>query len=266
MNWTAIAVGAVSGVVAVLISAGILKLLGRSTNSKGAGVLYAIILAVSLTAGREVVQPVINAYQVEENLLKVPVYSALKQHEPQVYKDILAAFEAGAAKQLPQEAIWSKTRPLISEVATRRLPHAPDEVQLRFAKHATDAVVELHSKGGSSCFSYLNPAPGEAPDFSKLLSPEIVQRELGLVSDIVVFAAGQTRQRITDEQAEAPLQKLFAALQDRYTVEDFTAMSNPQTPGLDKRRYCKFTADLFDAALGLPAPDNSVLIRYLLQG
>ncbi len=54
MNWIGIGVGAAAGMLAVLISIGILKLLGRSITGKSAIILQVVIFVAALTIGREV--------------------------------------------------------------------------------------------------------------------------------------------------------------------------------------------------------------------
>jgi hypothetical protein len=266
MNWVPIAVGAGAGVIAVLISAGIMKLIGKPSDSKGARVLYFLAFFAFLTLGRELVQPRVEAHAVEAGLLELPLYRALKDYEPQTYQQVLKLLEDGIATRQPQEQVWAKTRPLITEVATGRLLHASDEVQMRFAQHTTSAVTALYERGDTTCFSYINPAPGEAINFVPLFSPEIVKRELDLLSEIVVSAAGQTRTRVSEDSAAEGLQMLFAKLQDKYSADDLTALADPKAEGLDKRKFCLVTADLFRTAVSLPAPHNANVIRLLLQG
>jgi hypothetical protein len=81
MNWIGMAVGAGAGVLAVLISTWIMRMLGKS-NSKGASILHFIVFAAALALGREIVDPRIQATQVEAKLLEIPVYRAIQQFEP----------------------------------------------------------------------------------------------------------------------------------------------------------------------------------------
>jgi len=134
MNWVPILVGAGAGVVAVLISTAVMKLLGKQ-ESKGATVLYVVVFAIVLAIGREFATPQIQAMRAESALLEMPIYRALQKYEPQAYERILSAIERGIAKKLPQEQIWAVTRPVITEVSARRLPHASDDVLVQFAEH-----------------------------------------------------------------------------------------------------------------------------------
>lgn len=265
MNWVAIAIGAGAGVVAVLLSAGIMRLLGRP-NSKGANVLYIVIFAAALTLGREFVEPRIQAQRVESALLDMPVYRALQQHEPKAYGRIRSAIEDGIANKLPQEQMWAATRPVVAEVTARRLPHASDDVLVKFGEHVVLTTTLLHSKGGNVCFSYINPASGEALDFTVLLGKEVAQQELNLVADLVVSAAGKTRSAVTEAEATPDLEAVIGKLLSKYSQEDLAALQNPNSPNVDKRKYCQLIADLYKEAITLPTPRNGQLLRYLMQG
>jgi hypothetical protein len=265
MNWVAIAVGAGAGVAAVLISAGILRLLGRR-NFKGANVLYVVIFAAALALGREFVEPRIQAQRVESALLDMPVYRALQQYEPEAYGRIRSAMESGITSKLPLEKIWAATRPVVGEVTARQLPHASDDVLVKFGQHVVLTLDLLHSKGGNVCFSYINPAPGEALDFTVLLGKEIAQQELNLVAELVVSAGGKTRPRVTEAQATPDVEVVVGKLLSKYSQEDLAALQNPNSPNVDKRKYCRMIADLYKEAIALPTSRNGQLLRYLMQG
>lgn len=264
MNWIAIAVGAGAGVVAVIISAGFMKLIGKA-NTKGANIIHAVVFAVTLALGREFVEPRIQAGQVESKLLDMPIYQALKQYEPDSYQKILYALEQGTAEKQPLEQIWSLTRPVIGDVTTRRLPHTSDAVIIKFAEHIVSATTNLYSKGGTSCFSYMNPQPGEALDFTALLGKEAAQQELTLIADVVTWAAGKTRPPVTEADASPDVEAVIAKLLEKYTQEDLVNLQNLQSPGIDKRKYCQIIVDLYKEAIALPEPRNSRLVRYLMQ-
>lgn len=264
MNWIGIAVGAGAGVLAVLISTWTMRMLGKS-NSKGASILHVIVFAAALALGREVVEPRIQATQVEAKLLEIPVYRAIQQFEPDSYKKILTAFETGVASNKPLEQMWSVTRPVVGEVTSRRLPHATDSVITKFAGHVVTSTRFLHSKGGNTCFSYINPAPGEALDFAALMGKAAAQQELELVAEIVTSAAGKTRSPVPAEDAEADIQVVIAKLLQKYSQSELAGLQNLNAPGLDKRKYCEIIADLYAEAVALPEPRDSRLVRYFMQ-
>lgn len=265
MNWIAIGVGAGAGVTAVLISAGIMRLLGRS-NSKGANILYIVVFALALAGGREFVEPRIQAQRVESALLDMPIYRALQQHELKAYEQIRSAIENTIASKLPQEHMWTVTRPLIAEVATRRLPHASDEVLVKFGTHIVSTTTLLHAKGGNVCFSYINPTPGEALDFAALLGREVAEQELNLIADLVNSAAGKKRAAVTEAEATPDVEAVIGKLLSKYSQQDLAALQSPNSADVDKRKYCQVIGDLYKEAIALPAPRNGQLLRYLMQG
>ena len=265
MNWISIGVGAGAGVVAVLISAGIMRLMGR-TNSKSSNILYIVIFALALALGREFVEPRIRAQQVESTLLDMPIYKALQQHEPEAYEKIRAVIEKGIANKLPNEQMWVVTRPVVAEVAARRLPHASDDVLVKFGAHIVTTTAILYAKGGNACFSYINPAPGEALDFTALLGKEVAQQELDLVADLVVSAAGKKRPFVTEAEATPEVEIVIGKLLSKYSQGEIASLQSPTSPNVDKRKYCQMIGDLYREAIALPAPRNGKLLRYLMQG
>jgi hypothetical protein len=264
MNWVGIAVGAGAGVVAVLVSAGIMRLLGK-TNTKGANVLHVVVFAAALALGREIVEPRIQAEQVESKLLEMPVYRAMQQFEPDSYKKILTALEQGIANKQTLEQMWSATRPVVGEVASRRLPHASDAVVIKFADHIVSATTLLYSKGGNACFSYINPAPAEALDFAALLGKDVAQQELDLITQVVTSAAGKTRPPVAETEAAPDVEVVIGKLLKKYSEVELAGLQNLQAPGIDKRKYCLIIADLYSEAMALPEPRNARVVRYLMQ-
>jgi hypothetical protein len=264
MNWIGMAVGAGAGVVAVLISAGIMKMLGKN-NSKNANVLHVVVFAAALAIGRELVEPRLHAQQAESQLLELSVYQALKQHEPDSYARILEAFKDGIASKRPIEQIWAVTRPVVGEITAKRLPHASDSTLIKFAGHIVSSVGALHANGGTACFSYINPAHGEALDFTALLGKEAAQRELDLVAEVVTSAAGQNRSPVSEAEGTADVEVVIGNLLKKYSQEDLASLQNPNAPNLDKRKFCQITADLYREAMLLPEPRNARLFRYLMQ-
>lgn len=265
MNWIGMVVGAGAGAVAVVLSMGILKLLGKS-NSKSANVLHVVVFAAALALGREFVEPNIRAQQVESGLLELPIYRALQQYEPESYKRVVAAIEEGTAKQWPQERTWAVTRPILGEVAAKRLPHASDPVLIRFAEHLINATTLLHAKEGTACFSYVNPAPGEAVDFATLLGREVANHELNLVAEVVTSAAGTSRPPVAEAEVAADMETVLVKLLQKYSQEELLGLQNLQAPNLDKRKYCQIISDLYRESVALAEPNNSRLVRYLMQG
>lgn len=266
MNWIGIGVGAAAGMLAVLISLGIMKLFGRSATTKSATILNVVIFVAALAIGREVVEPRIQAQRVESALLEIPIYRALQQHESGAYMRIKASIKDGVARKLPKEQIWSMTRPVIGEVVGRRLPHASDDALVRFGQHLVSAMTVLNSKAGNACFSYINPAPGEALDFTLLLGKETAEQELKIVADIVVSAAGKTFPKVTDAEAAPDLEVVVGKLLTRFSQDDLALLRTPNAPNIDKRRYCELLTALYAEAAALPSPNNARLLRYLAQG
>lgn len=265
MDWVPILVGAGAGVVAVLISRGILRLLGKR-EAKGARILHTIVFVVALALAREFVEPRIQAQRVEAALLEVPAYQALQRHEPEAYEKMRTLMEEGIARKMPKEEIWSATRGVVSQVVAKRLPHASDDALLHFSQHFVTTVTRLHDQGGTACFSYLNPAPGEALDFDALLGKEFAQQELHLVAEVVSSAAGSERTPVPEAEVQRDIETVIQKLFAKYGEEGMAALRNPNSPQVDKRRVCEVLADLHREATALPSPRNARLVRYLLQG
>jgi hypothetical protein len=265
MNWIAVAVGAGAGAFAVLASVGLLKLLGQSPNGKGASALYVILFLGGSAIGREYVVPRIEAYRAESAMLELPLYRTLKEHEPQAYQKIMAVFKEGITQKLPKAELMGSGRAVIAEVAARRVQHAADESLVKFAEHLTTVVMALHAKGGTACFSYLNPQFGPPVDFRPLIGDELAMRDLQVSSDLIQSAAGKTRAPLSEAEVSDDLQAVVSQLLTTYTPADLQALGAPQDPNIDKRKVCEVTSAVFSQASSLPAPNGARLIRYLIQ-
>lgn len=264
MNWDGFFVGAGTGIIAVLVSAGIMRLIGQP-NSKGTRILHIVVFAAAMALGREFVEPRIQAQQVESKLLEMPIYQVLQQYEPDAYMKIRATIEHGIANHQPLEQVWSVARSIMGEVTIKRLPHASDQVLIKFAEHIINTTNILYSKGGDVCFSYINPAPGEAIDFSALLGEDATQQELDLLAEVVTSSAGQTIPPVPEQEAAPDIETVIHKLRAKYNQEELASLQNPHSPDIDKRKYCQIIVDLYGEAKALPEPRNSRLIRHLAQ-
>jgi hypothetical protein len=113
MNLTNIIVGAVGGLVAGLIAQLVMKRLGKQSPAVYA-VAFAIAFAIISAASREYVHPQLAAASAETELLKRPVYQALRDNEPVAYQEIVRKLKGRILDKTPNAELFAQTRPLLS--------------------------------------------------------------------------------------------------------------------------------------------------------
>lgn len=265
MNWLGVVTGALAGAVAGGLSQVIMRKLGREIP----GVRMVVFLAafgLASVATREYALPQLMAAQMESDLLTLPMYQALQEHEPAVYTKIAQAVRNGVANKTPNEVIWARTRPLISEVLDRRAKTASDDGVRQFSSAAVDIVSMLHARGDATCYQYLFPQTGPPIDLLALLGKEAAEVELAAVTAIIRSSATAPQPVPTEANVERSLQTVAAALHAKYTEADLEAFQNPTAAKVNKQKICEMSADLYREVLKLQAHDSGTLLRFMMSG
>jgi hypothetical protein len=265
MNWLGMITGAVAGGLAAWVSQLIMRKLGRQI-AVVRYLVFAVVFGLALFVSREYVQPQVVATQMETELLKLPVYQALQEHEPAVYAQIAQAMRIAVANKTPNEVIWAQTRPLISGVIGRRAKTASDDAVRQLASVVVDEVSKLHARGDTTCYEMLFPQARPPIDMLALLGEEAAQLELAAQTAIIGSSATAPQPTPTEADIAESLQNVVAALQTKYTDADIAALQNPGAAGVNKRKVCEMSADLYREVLKLPAQDSGKVLRFMMSG
>jgi hypothetical protein len=265
MNWIGIAGGAIGGVVAVLISSLVMRMLGRK-NQTVHYVVFAVVMALTMAISRDYVQPAVAASQTEGVLLKLPVYQALQEHEPEVYARIVQVVKDGVARGAAKEYMWAQTRPMISGVIERRSKSASDDALLLLASVVVEEVRALHAVGDTSCHAMLLPTPGGPQiDLLKVVGKDVAERELAAQTAIIRSSASSPKPVPAAADVAQLLERVGAVLGKSYSEAELASLQSPGAPGVDKRKICEMTLTIYTELLTWPPAEGGKLMRFMMN-
>jgi hypothetical protein len=204
--------------------------------------------------------------QTESELLKLPVYQAIKDYEPAVYAQIKQAILTAIVNKSPKELMWSQTRPLLAAVIERRSKTASDEALQQLSTVIVDVVTTLHARGDVTCFQVLFPQAGPAIDIRGILGEDAAQRELAAQTAIIRSSATAPQPTPLEADVAGVLKTVVAPLQAKYTNVELAMLEKPGAAGVDKRKICEMTVDLYREVLKLPKQESGKLLRFMISG
>jgi hypothetical protein len=200
--------------------------------------------------------------EIESALLQVPLYSTLKEHEPEAWEAILSeighALAGGASMAEVREAV----RPTIEAVYVKYLPRASDEALADFARLFIDQLTELESLGAEYCYASLGADP-EARPWG--FSPELGSREMVVMAKVIASGATSGLSPPAIGEVSPLLEDLGARVADRFG-EGAHLLGEPEkaTSEEDKHTLCEATRFFYESIVDLPSPDAGRLLRYML--
>src|SRR5262249_24244062 len=128
----------------------------------------------------------LSAAELEEAVVKVPVFAALRRAEPQTFGELIAHWKDGYSKGVPEEEITAHARALVADVVRRRLPFASDEKLTEWVDILVGYMDNLKSTDPESCVALEDESKGARlkSNLAKLY-PEISSKELSLKQAII---------------------------------------------------------------------------------
>jgi hypothetical protein len=199
---------------------------------------------------------------IETRLQQSPLYGALRQHEPELYGQMLSAMEQGARRGLSVDEVAGRSRAQLGKLAAKYLPAASDDAVVQAVATAAQTMRTLQSHSADECYRYIQPS-GRPADLS-LLPPELRQRDLASTAAIIESGVHGEPQPAGDE-AEDDLRSIYGRLIEQFGA-DANVLSRLGAPGVSAHAACGVVAALYENALKLPSPRNAQLLRYLLAG
>ena len=201
--------------------------------------------------------------QVEEDLLRIPLYQVLKAYEPVTYSEILQDFDRAVRGGATQGELIEGGRRRVVAVLQRRLPHASDGALSDFVGVVVDQLTQLDGKPGPVCFNVLFPGrvPGVQPD--QFLTKAAKERELQVSARVIETAAREAHPIPTEQQVEKILLKVYTAVVERHG-QDAGLLEQLESPTIDKVKACRVMRTMYAAILTLPLRERANLLRVML--
>lgn len=202
------------------------------------------------------------ADRIEADLLTMPLYSALKAYEPQIYQQIVEEVKSGFQRGTSMTELRARTLPLIEEVYRRRLPYASDDALRAFIEVLLDQIGVLYAEDPVLCYEYLFPEAGKPLDVTRYFSQELLEQELSVMAAVIKSAATSARQPPTEQQVQRQLTQAWTRLSTEFG-EDVALLEEPEVPAINKKRVCEITYALYSDINSLADHEAMPLLRYM---
>lgn len=265
MSFMHLIVGAAAGALAAVVAhfvAGSLK-----ENRGKYGLAFAAAFAILFALGNAFVYPPLNAWNqvrnAEAEFLRNPAYRALWQHDRATYDRLMADFKQAVEEGKDREATVAALRAHIARAVQSRLPTASNEAVAAYMKVMLVEMKELDEQDGDLCYRFLFPQQSGPIDPVKHFSKETQEADLDALAEVIRTSA-ENPQPVPEESAVMPqLQNIFIELANDHGA-DMAMLQNPVAPGVDRRKICHMTQNMYTKILRLPAGESGELMRYLL--
>lgn len=221
------------------------------------------IVTGQLTADGQRVEPPADRASIEAEVLKSPLYTALKTHEPAAYEKVMEAMTQGAANGMSMIDVGVRTRPLISQLAVKYVRAASDDAILKATRVAAETMRTLGAQSADDCYRYIRPA-GEPADLSAVPF-ELRERDLATTAAIIETGARGATQASAGSTTDADLLWVYDRVFEQFGDAAYV-LGRLAEPDVDRATACGVVAALYDRALSLPSPRNAQLLRVLLAG
>lgn len=265
MAWTGIIVGAATGGLVALCAYPLVNKLIRNETAKRW--TYLLIFFLTLSLSREFLQPPIERYfaaqNLEEDLLKNPAFSALKEFEPATYAGFIEGAKVAIKNGEKESDFYLRANAMITPLVLKRVPVASNTAALEYMKVSIQEVDFLFKKGGDLCYSALMPEPGSTlTPFAEIPLTLRTADHLAL-AEVLRSARLQPQQVPTEDdfaKATEPAHAFF-----RTNGVELAALSEKKVTMVARRRVCEISIDLYKELFKLPPNQAGIAMRYLIS-
>src|SRR5512139_1731017 len=191
MIWISVAVGAICGVLAAGVA--VLVVRNRKENPRSYSLVFAGTMALLIALSNAFVTPMIKASyaasNIEDSLLDIPAFAAMKQHDPATYKQIVENMKLAVTNGQSLSDTHQAVQNDIVMLLQKRLPRASNEAAAMYTHVMVQEMSELQQKGGDLCYRFLFPQPGQPLDISKYLSDAAKKADLAALGEVIKTSA-----------------------------------------------------------------------------
>jgi hypothetical protein len=198
--------------------------------------------------------------QIEQALLQLPLYAALKKSDPAAYKSVLKAVQEGVERGKSLAEIRAATMPVIERISVEKLPFTSDDAVVEFTNVAIEEMKTLQKKDPALCYNFAF-SRGDAFDYPRLFPAQLNERESDATAGVI---AGYSRDRKvpTADEFQADFADLGASWAKLYGG-DIKLLSAPVPNPADQAKACQLTISLYQLAVSLPEDKAAAVLRYL---
>jgi hypothetical protein len=234
--------------------------------------LFAARVVTGYARNNDVAVPVFgdlsaSAAELDLQLMRVPVFVALKTHEPAQYDQLVSRMRTELQRGRSKAELRASIFPVLAELVKQKLPYASDQALLSFVDIVMREMAALRSMNPDLCYDYLFPAPGAAPfDATRYIGNELLRKQLAVMADIVRSAAEERNTPPKPEQVEQQRAAVYRALVQRHGDAAVRKLANSRVAQDGKDEVCRLTYDFYEGILQLPDAGAARLLRYMFAG
>jgi hypothetical protein len=202
--------------------------------------------------------------QARTELLAIPVYRVLAQHEPRVFERLVAEYGL-VVRDRSHGAVYTQVANAeISAVATRHIAHASDAALLALMHDMLGKLQVLRARSPEDCYRYLFPKAAGPADLARWFDRDAQQRTLALMADVIRSSAEHAVAIPPRERVEPLLAPLVNEMYAQFG-ENTALLSRAEEPGVDHATVCAVVTTLYEKVMGLPPADAAAVLRSMTQ-
>lgn len=203
--------------------------------------------------------------KIDEGLVKLPLYAALKLHEPKIYQEIITFLKDSLLRGESMIALRKKTIPLIQSVYLKKLPYSSAPTLKKAVQLLLDEMAELYKVNPQLCYYYIFPDPKY--NYTESLSQDILGRETDSMTE-VISTANNNIKIISEKEFNALMSDVIIKLQEEYgneAVTDLSLFDNQALAAKNKAKVCPVAHALYSTILKFPDYQSIPILRYMLR-
>lgn len=265
MAWTGIIVGAATGGLVALCAYPFVNKFIRNETAKRW--TYLLIFFLTLSLSREFLQPPIERYfaaqNLEEDLLKNPAFSALKEFEPTIYAGFINDTKVAMQNGEKESSFYARASAMLTPLVLKRVPVASNAAALEYMKVTIQEVEFVFNKGGDLCYSALMPEPGSTLMPLADIPTALRAADNLALAEVLRSARLQPQQVPTEDdfgKATEPAHAFF-----RTNGVELEALNGKKVTMVARRRVCEISIDLYKELFKLPPNQAGIAMRYLIS-
>lgn len=204
-------------------------------------------------------------WQLEEQLLRQPLFKVIKEYHPQEFETFLVKIKS-SPEQNKREAAANYSAELINAVFYQHLEKAPDD------------YIELYLKSTIALYQYLNGLSPNTilklenievadPNLTKVWEDKQFRNHLGHLLDtkrhIIESSARLPAKVPTEEQAKPLISKVIKDLEVQFTPETVRAVFANQGKDVDPKVAANVIIQFYNLILSSGKENAGIMLRYM---
>lgn len=195
---------------------------------------------------------------MEEEMLKVPMFRAIKEQEPEFYRQFQQQLKADVKKGASLEQMITIARTQIQPLLTKKLPTASNQALIEYGQALSTTISELRRKSSDACVQLLFPQANQFRSALDHVSPSNQNLVMKATEKVIVE---QTNIAPPGDATVQPLLLKINQVMDRKHGQN--AMAVFQNPYQAKDKSCGIIDDFYIEILKLEDNKAASLLRYL---